>query len=131
MTNHRILRRMTIGAVGCGFAAAAAIGGAGGAAALPGLPDLVVTKSDTPASSVGCAAKVTNTGGATAKNVTVRILPFVDVTSLGDIAPGESKQAEYIDCAFVMGGMTAFGFASNGDSNWTNNIAVIFGSGGS
>ena len=108
--------------------AAAAIGAAGlttaGPATAAGLPDVAVTPNRLP---FGCQAVVTNVGTATARDVTVRgILASPPTQNLGDIAPGQTKTASYIDCAFYMFGLRVVATTSNGDSNPLNNFARIY-----
>ncbi|SIR90638.1 hypothetical protein [Williamsia sterculiae] len=115
-------KRIGMAAVAAAVTTGGVVVGSGSAGAVS-LPDVSVSKNLLP---FGCQAVVTNLGGATARDVVVHEIPFGATQGLGDIAPGQTKSASYIDCAMVFFGIRVYVTTSNGDSNPFNNVARIY-----
>ena len=85
-------------------------------------PDLVITQANIEGISA-CAVRVTNEGVGPATGVTVHTPLVYESTSLGTLAPGESKVAQYFDCGFSE---RIFYFATTaGETNWADNFLYL------
>jgi len=103
-------------AVGTATASAAPFGSLGDG------PDLVITQANIEGISA-CAVRVTNEGDGTATGVTVHTPLVYESTTLGTLAPGESKIAQYFDCGFSE---RIFYFATTaGETNWADNFLYL------
>ncbi|MFC9358099.1 hypothetical protein ACFTZB_16195 [Rhodococcus sp. NPDC057014] len=85
-------------------------------------PDLVIAQANVEGVNA-CAVRVTNEGDGTATGVTVHTPLVYESTSLGTLAPGESKIAQYFDCGFSE---RIFYFATTaGETNWGDNFLYL------
>ncbi|MDI9947906.1 MULTISPECIES: hypothetical protein [unclassified Rhodococcus (in: high G+C Gram-positive bacteria)] len=121
MRNFR--RTAAVGAMLAGLmTAGAATASAAPFGSLGDGPDLVIAQANAEGVNA-CAVRVTNEGDGTATGVTVHTPLVYESRSLGTLAPGESKIAEYFDCGFSE---RIFYFATtSGETNWADNFLYI------